>query len=273
MGATSGFDISTVIPTYRRPEQLVEAIDSALAQNVAGEIIVMDDCPDGSAAAAVAPYTSQPVRYFRHTPASRGRPALVRNAGWKHATGRLVHFLDDDDRVADGFYAEAIRRFDARPKTGVVFGHIRPFATSDAADLSHEVAFFSTASRRARLAARLRLRSWLVANLLFKPTLLVNSACIVRRECIQALEGYHTDLELNEDVDFFCRAIRSFGFDFIDADVVHYRINPDSLMHGRPDDTAFAKVYKLMHRRYREHHGNLELMSLKLAMRTIGRFL
>ena len=47
-------DISVIIPTYRRPGPLVEAIESVLAQKGANcEILVIDDCPEGSAEEAV----------------------------------------------------------------------------------------------------------------------------------------------------------------------------------------------------------------------------
>jgi hypothetical protein len=50
----------------------------------------------------------------------------------------------------------------------------------------------------------------------FLCTLLVNSACLIRRECIAALGGYATQPRRNEGVDFYCRAIRRFGFDTAD---------------------------------------------------------
>ena len=43
-------DFSVVIPTYRRKNQLGEALASVLRQSgVTLEILVIDDCPDGSA--------------------------------------------------------------------------------------------------------------------------------------------------------------------------------------------------------------------------------
>jgi glycosyltransferase involved in cell wall biosynthesis len=265
-------EVSTVIPTHRRPFQLAEAIQSALDQNVRGEIIVVDDCPDGSAR-AVAERFSGAVRYLRREPPSGGNPAMVRNSGWPLARGIYVHFLDDDDRVAAGFHSMAIKRFEANPALGVVFGHVRPFAADGRADMTHERAYFAAASRRARLAAKLRSRYWLAANLLFNATLLVNSACMIRREFIAGLDGYRTDLGLNEDVDFYCRAIRRHGFEFIDTDAVHYRINPHSLMHGRDDDRKLVDTYRKMHRRHADRHGRLELAAMKLIARTLGRLL
>jgi glycosyltransferase involved in cell wall biosynthesis len=265
--------VSTVIPTYRRPHQLAEAISSVLDQPLHGDILVVDDCPDGSAQAVVEKFSPQIVRYTKHEPPSRGRPALVRNAGWPLVRGRYVHFLDDDDRVGPEFYFRAIECFARRPAIGVVFGNVLPYAADSRADISSERSYFEQASRRARVAAFIGSRRWLTASLLFRSTVLVNSACIVRREVIDELGGYRTDLELNEDVDFFCRAIRRHGFRFVDAVAVHYRINHDSLMHGRSDDGKLVNSYEKMRRKYQEVHGSAELHALKIAARTLGRFL
>jgi GT2 family glycosyltransferase len=263
-------DISVVIPTFHREAQLLEAIDSVLAQNVAVQIIVMDDSPEGSARAAVARYPESQVTYILHQPATGGRPAVVRNAGAKHAVGRFVHFLDDDDRVAPGFYRTALATFDAHPDIGMVFGRIEPFTSKHGHDIQHERDFFASAARRARMAARLP-RFWLSANLLFMPTVLVNSACIVRRECIAPLGGYDLGLGLNEDVDFHSRAARQFGYRFIDQTVLEYRISPDSLMHGRSDDSKLVESYRRIHSQYRDRHGSMEFIAMKLLARTVLR--
>jgi glycosyltransferase involved in cell wall biosynthesis len=60
--------IAVVIPTYRSPEQLAEAIASVLRQSgVTLEILVTDDCPDGSARdVAGAAFRDARLRYLRN---------------------------------------------------------------------------------------------------------------------------------------------------------------------------------------------------------------
>ncbi|HYQ03520.1 MAG TPA: glycosyltransferase [Polyangiaceae bacterium] len=272
-------DVSVVIPTFRRPQLLPEAIASALNQvGPSVEVIVVDDCPDGSARELIERQDDSRISYFRKDPPSRGRPALVRNSGWPKTQGRYVHFLDDDDRVAAGFYGAACAAFAAQPQAGVVFGRIEPFAdgapSADASsEMAHEREFFAKAGRRARIASNLRSRRWMVSNLLFNETMLVNSACMIRRDCIEALGGYDADLGLNEDVDFYCRAIRAYGFRFIDQVVLHYRIVPTSLMHGRENDDKLIDSYRKMYDRYQTNHGRAELFALKVLARTVMRIL
>jgi glycosyltransferase involved in cell wall biosynthesis len=265
-------DISVIIPTFRRPALLAEAIGSALCQQQAAlEIIVIDDSPEGSAREVVEGFQDERIRYLRCEPPSGGKPAQVRNLGWRQATGRIVHFLDDDDLAGVGFYRAALDAFAQNPGIGVVFGRVEPFASLDSPAMAHEHRYFADAKRRARLASRLGSRHWLVANLLFKQTLLVNSACLIRRECIAALGGYDTQLRLNEDVDFYCRAIRRFGFKFLDRVAVDYRIQADSLMHGRRDDQRLIESYQRMYALYGDAHGRLELLALKLFALTVLR--
>lgn len=266
-------DISVVIPTFRREAQLIEAIDSVLAQNVATEIIVLDDSPEGSAREAVTRYPSTQVRYVLHQPPTGGKPAAVRNAGWQQAQGKYVHFLDDDDRVAADYYRAALNTFDQHPDIGLVFGLIKPFTSTAHHDIRHEEDFFAAAARRARMANQWHSRHWFAANQLFLPTMLVNSACIVRRECIAALNGYDLSLGLNEDVDFHSRMARQFGFRVLDQVVLHYRINPDSLMHGRTDDNKLHDAYRKIHARYQQQHGRAEFLALKLLARTVLKWI
>lgn len=274
-------DVSVVIPTFRRPALLKEAIQSVLSQaRVSVEVIVIDDSPEGSARDTVLALDDARVNYELGTPPSGGRPALVRNHGATRARGRFIHFLDDDDRAAPGFYSAAVAAFDAHARCGVVFGRIEPFADStpagaqseaEAKAMAHEREFFADAGRRARLASRVSARHWMVANLLFNQTLLVNSACMIRRECVAALGGYDAELGMNEDVDFFCRAIRAYGFRFLDRVVLNYRIVPDSLMHGRTNNDKLVQSYRRMYALYRAKHGAAELFALKVLARTVMR--
>jgi len=267
-------DVSVVIPTFRRNALLLEAIHSVLRQpDVTIEVIIVDDSPEGAAREAVASVRDARVHYFRNPTPSGGKPALVRNFGAQRATGRLVHFLDDDDLVADGYYRDAAATFDAHPRCGVVFGQIQPFSEADSSDLTHERNFFSTGTRRSRMWATLSSRWTMTASLLFLPTALVNSACMIRREHVQTLGGYDAHILLNEDVDFFCRAIRAFGCRFLDQVVVHYRILPDSLMHGRKGNQKLVDSYQRMYARYRAKHGVAELMAMKIFARTVMRVL
>ena len=266
-------DISVIVPTFRRPELLAEAIRSALEQErVSMEVIVVDDSPEGSARDVVAGFAVAFVTYIKSELPSGGKPASVRNAGWPRAQGRFIHFLDDDDLAISGFYRAAVDAFEAHPERGVVFGGIVPIGTDPAA-LAHERVYFAQAMRRARIASTMRSRLWFTASLLFENTMLVNSACMIRRECVAQIGGYDSAVPMNEDVDFYSRAIRRFGCVFLDQPVLQYRILNDSLMHGRKEDTPINEAYKRIYANYTEAHSATELFLMKVFARTVLRML
>ena len=216
-------DISVIMPTFRRPEPLVEAIESVLSQNgVACEIRVIDDCPLGSAEKIVAPYLDRGVIYSRSPTPSNGRPALVRNLGYQDAKAEIIHFLDDDDLVPEGYYAKALEVFAQRPDIGVVFGNVEPFGNMDM-DVASERDYFDSAHRRARFYRRMGPKLGFSAAMLFQETLLMCSAAMIRKDCVAAVDGFNAGPSLAEDVDFYARAIRKFGAVLLDRTSIHYR--------------------------------------------------
>jgi glycosyltransferase involved in cell wall biosynthesis len=263
-------DVSIITPTFRRERQVVHAIESALGQGeLAVEVIVLDDSPEGSARDAVESLGSARVRYFKRTTPSNGRPALVRNEGAKLACGQFLHFLDDDDVLEPGALGALSRALLARPATGMAFGAVVPFGDNEAI-LRKQQAYFRTATRIAR---SLQGRLHLTAHLLFNATVLVNSACMTRREVFVSSGGYDAHVPVCEDVELWMRIVRATGFVYVDRPVVRYRTGASSLMHDlKENDEKLRIAYARAHRKYREEHGASEFFALKAVARTLLRW-
>ncbi len=88
--------------------------------------------------------------YRRNLELTGGETAWHATA-WPHASGRFVHFLDDDDMVPDGHYAAGTDTFARHPEIGLVFGQVEPFGAGPETQLQHERQFFAQASRSATL--------------------------------------------------------------------------------------------------------------------------
>jgi glycosyltransferase involved in cell wall biosynthesis len=107
---------SVVIPTYNRPDLLVDCLKSVLAQGLPPEqmqILVMDDCSSTAIAPLVETIGNGRVQYHRHD-RNLGNAATF-NTGLNLATGEWIHVLHDDDWVLPNFYSklqEAIAKFD-----------------------------------------------------------------------------------------------------------------------------------------------------------------
>ena len=255
-------DVSVITPTFRREGLVVEAVRSALGQQgVTVEVIVLDDSAEGSAREAIAAIGDARVRYVKRDVPSNGRPAIARNEGAAMARGRFLYFLDDDDRVADGALAAMVGALDANPKAGVAVGWVVPFG-DDPAWLANKRSYFE---RAARVGASLRSRWTVVATILFRGTLMVNSACMMRRELFAPLGGYDPTIPVYEDVEFYMRRIRRYGHVYVNRPVLHYRTGAPSLMHDlQGDETKVRESYAIIGRKYRQEHGTLEFRALQL---------
>jgi glycosyltransferase involved in cell wall biosynthesis len=96
---------SIVITTYNRLNLLKRAIDSALAQTLPCEVVVVDDCSSDSTQTyiqerceALANIGDKSLIYHRNSP-NLGHSKSV-NAGIELATGDWIKLLDDDDYLA-----------------------------------------------------------------------------------------------------------------------------------------------------------------------------
>jgi glycosyltransferase involved in cell wall biosynthesis len=268
-------EFTTIIPTYRRPAQLLEAVTSVLAQvEVKVEIIVIDDSPEGSARAVIDRLNDPRVTYLKNPNPTGGIPSIVRNLAWPHAKGMFFHFLDDDDIVPEGHYAAVKEAFAEHPEVGMIFGRIEPFGNCPTAQLEHERRYFAD-------CARLSARSWrfgkwaLIGRMLFEKALLVCGASVLRRDCVIQLGGFDPDIRLMEDSDFHIRAMREFGAYFLDRVVLAYRIGSPSLMHSpSPDRSQLDAVREGCRRilaKYRKERGLLEFYALAVFSRTVLR--
>lgn len=85
-------EVVTVVPTFRRPESLARAVDSALAQDVPDHVVVVVD--DGAGTPPLPDDERVVVASLsRHT----GHSGLVRNVGLGLVDSTFASFLDDDN--------------------------------------------------------------------------------------------------------------------------------------------------------------------------------
>ena len=267
-------DFSVIIPTFRRPSELVEAISSVLRQHGATiEIYVIDDSPEGSAEEAVRGLSDTRITYLKNPNPTGGVPSVVRNIGWPMAKGTFVHFLDDDDIVTEGHYAAVKAAFAANPAIGLVFGRIEPFGGGPTSQLDYEREYFADAARKAALSGRFGPRFAFTGRMLFDKALLVCSSSVIRRECAARLNGFDPSIRLMEDADFHVRAMRECGVLFLDRTAIRYRVGSPSLMHSPDPTEAQRQGERLGHRqmqsKYRKEHGALEFYALALFTRTV----
>lgn len=104
-------DVVTIIPTYRRPERLALAVDSALAQTVAEQRVVVID--DGGGIDTDLP--EDPRLSVIRLPMNTGVAGVVRNIGIRLSCSRLLAFLDDDNLWTPDHLETALSRHNRSP--------------------------------------------------------------------------------------------------------------------------------------------------------------
>ena len=103
--------VSIIVPTFRRPKGLKNALESLKWQNSGDkplELIVADNDPDGSAKLYVNEFAGRcefPVIYIH---ASEPGVANARNEALKAARGRYLAFLDDDQLASENWLEELL---------------------------------------------------------------------------------------------------------------------------------------------------------------------
>ncbi len=105
--------ISVIMPTYKRGEMIIDAIDSVLRQTYPYyEIIIVDDCsPDNTAQIISEKYANEPkVKYYKNEHNSGA--GVTRKNGYKKSSGNYLVFMDDDDYYTDNeFFEKAMKVF------------------------------------------------------------------------------------------------------------------------------------------------------------------
>lgn len=112
--------VSVIIPTYNRPNYLIQAIASAVQQTYKNiEIIVSDDCSTESPAKTIESFQDSRIRFRRNA----NNLGISRNviAAFKEARGKYVASLNDDDIWNENFLEKLVPHLDANPDLVIAF--------------------------------------------------------------------------------------------------------------------------------------------------------
>jgi glycosyltransferase involved in cell wall biosynthesis len=203
--------VSVVIPTYNRAARVRRAIDSVLAQTVAGvEVIVVDDGSSDGTPQVLAAFGTR-IRVLRQ--ANQGVSA-ARNAGIALARGRWIALLDSDDEWLPDKLARQLERVDAAPEAiGVCFTDCILMGDSG----SHETLFGEAAYRAAGRAA---LVDDAVALVISRRHVIHTSSLLIARHLLEPGPAFDPSLKVAEDTDLLFRLALRARFAAIDVPLV-----------------------------------------------------
>jgi hypothetical protein len=188
--------VSVVIPCYNYGHYLPNAVRSVLEQHgVDLEIIIVDDAStDGSQIVArdLAAGDNR-IRLIQHEQ-NRGHIATY-NDGLATVTGDYVVLLSADDLLAPGSLERSTGLMRRNPSVGLVYGFSPDFSDEP------------PAAKRVRASySTWKGDAWLARICERGTNLIVNPEAILRRDIMDALVGYSTDLPQTADMELWMRA-------------------------------------------------------------------
>lgn len=125
MHSDSSPNVTIVIATYRRSEQLIDTIRYVLADEYkVFELIVVDqtDVHPSNVQAELEQF-AESAPNFRYIRLSTPNLPLARNVGLRHARGDIIVYVDDDVIPVKGFIQHHLRRY-SEPTVGAVAGRV-----------------------------------------------------------------------------------------------------------------------------------------------------
>ena len=204
--------VSVIIPVFRRPDYLNQALASVLAQTWQDlEILVVDDASG-----------DEFVRQYRLPPSGRllrldvnGGPSAARNAGMAEARGEFIAFLDSDDAWLPDKLSRQVGHLATHPEAALTYCHfqevdpdMKPLGTHPRVKPPHPEAFKAC------------LRS---------PIIKTPSTVLARREAFEKAGGFDPALRYAEDRDLWLRIALDHPFHCDPEPGVLYRVHADQL--------------------------------------------
>lgn len=238
--------VSVIIPTFKRSDFLVRAINSVLSQSYGNvEIIVVDDNNEDEfrdkLKEVLRPMVeSNLLRYVKHE-VNKGLPA-ARNSGIRESKGQFIAFLDDDDVWLAEKLEKQMDLFQRLPaEYGLVYcgWKIREEGKSDVV-----------------MTPRLRgdVREHLGLNHISPPSMVV-----VKKHYLDLVGGFDESFFWRQDIELYFRLAKVCLFDFVTEPLVDYYKHPEAMSRN------YLRKQDALELFLKKHHEDLSQNKLVLS--------
>lgn len=212
--------ITTVIPTYRRPQLLKRAVRSALAQTYPDfQVCVYDNASGDETREVVEELARQDdrVKYYCHD----RNLGMLKNFifGLSRVESPFFNILSDDDFLTPGFFAAAVKTSTSSSAFAFVGRELcwdtsEPDRTKVYYDLGR-VGLFEPPEAAVQLLARDQIHTW--------------TSIMFRREILDSVGNVATGLPWSEDLDFILRVMARHQVVLGDEICAVYCFHPDQI--------------------------------------------
>ncbi|MEO7960157.1 MAG: glycosyltransferase family A protein [Ginsengibacter sp.] len=199
---------SVIIPTFKRPDLLVNAVNSVSAQTFSDyEIIVVNDHPGDKEIIDNLLKNFDRTTVYHHTIQEGGNAA--RNLGIRMSTGDILAFLDDDDVWLPDKLLRHAEAHQQNPKAGLIYSNCLYVHNNLL------IADQATASK---------VPSDIIGHMCkakFCPT--TSSIVTIRKEVVAICGMFDETMVSLQDWDYWFRIAHHFEFAHIPKTLVHFR--------------------------------------------------
>ena len=207
--------VSVVIPLYNAKKYIKETIESVLNQDYQNiELIIIDDGSEDNAKQIIDIIKDDRMSYIFQENAG---VSAARNLGFKLSRGKYIAFLDADDVLTSDCISNKIIRFNEDPELGLVHGDMQ--VVDEQTKPMNEIYVGK--------------EGWILNELLsWRETCIPSpSSILVKREVVDVVKGFDTELSTAADQEFFFRVAHRFKIGKVDKVLGLYRIH-DNNMHS-----------------------------------------
>jgi glycosyltransferase involved in cell wall biosynthesis len=192
------FKVSVIIPVYNAEKFVVHAVESAVALEEVGEIILVEDSSPDNALQKCKEMVSKykKVQLYQHPESKNMGPGASRNLGIKHASFDYIAFLDADDWYLPNRFKRERKIFMSDPKVDGVYNATGFYFE----DIEHLDLVKLTTFRERVPSSQLAI-SLLKGN----KGSFTTDAITLRRSLIDKVGGFHEKLWLHQDTHMWVR--------------------------------------------------------------------
>lgn len=233
--------VSVVIPTYNEAGVLQRSIDSVLDQTYEDiELLVVDDGSTDETAAVVRSYDDDRISYLAHG-TNRGA-STARNTGIEAATGEYIAFLDADDEWYPRKLEHQVAELSARPASWVAVYCGVELVSADEEGLLDE--WLPRSWTRLDETEGAEGGKGLIKDVLLdRLHTSAGSTLLVRREVVEAIDGFDESFDRFQDSEFLIRVLRQGQLAYVDETLVarHDTGRPDAESIEAADEAYLEK--------------------------------
>lgn len=214
--------VSVIIPTYKRPENLKNALTSVVTQDYHDiEIIIVSDNGKDSeftedtrqlVSSFYGQNTNCDIVLLEHTVNRKGSAA--RNTGIIHSTGEYICFLDDDDIYLQGRLSKSIKKLiKTRKNTAAVYCGFIGWNSKE-----HDLNRYKTGDLTLEILL-----------LDYKKHYLCSNTGTYKREAILSLNGFDESYNRHQDLEFNLRFFEQYKIDALKECLVKLTPEPTNI--------------------------------------------